>query len=296
MDINEPIDKVLSSDPQRYDFLGVTYDHARHSTTIKASLREKLRAALALISLTSSEQLTLMHLRNLLSILGTVQYASQISGNHRAKYYTTLKFFRRRAAANALLDAPAEFWPCAVPQLIQWITYEINAPPRTWNLEELDPEFQAVLYTDASNTGMGAVLYRPDGSISVVATRWDSDPEDTPHINILEAKAILHALDTLRMDDLLGIHLKIDNTSVMYCLQKTLSRSFELNRIIEKILEHRNFGKILSIAYIASANNRSDVLSRLSTDLRFQTRNPLFGKFLVGTDYAGNLESISSNF
>ena len=140
------------------------------------------------------------------------------------------------------------------------------------------------------------MLYRPDGSISVIAKRWESDPDDTPHINILEATAILHALDTLHFQDVRGIHLKIDNTSVMYCLKKTSSRSFALNQIINKILEHPDYDKIMSISYVASANNRSDVLSRLQENLRFSTHNPLFGKLLVGTDYAKSLESLNSNF
>ena len=291
IDINEEYSQVLQTDPTKYTFLGADYNHLLKQTSITEKIREKLIRAETLLT-TEGADLQALTLRTLLSILGTLQYAAQLNFTTRCLFYDVMKFFRRRAAAGSLLDAPGEIWPCIVPSLVRWIKLELACKPRQWTVGIPPPEFQAVLYTDASSTGFGAVLYRPDGRISILAGRWDAQ-QALLHINIKEALAISTALDKIDFKGVTSLHLKVDNTSVLYTLEKRSSKSFALNAVILKITKHEHYSKLASLAYVVSHKNNADVLSRLQRNsLTFTTNNPLFGRLLHGTSHANTLEAL----
>ena len=227
-------------------------------------------------------------LRQLLQIYGTLNYATSVNRTCRGRFYYTHKFFRRRAAAEALLDEPARPWACIRAQLMKWIEDGIDKNcsdgekplKRFWSDTPHDRR-SAILYTDASDVGMGAILFRDDGSIAVFARSW-SRREKKHHINVKEAIAVREALTHLDLRNIHDLQLRIDNTSTVYCSQKGSSKSFILNSVVEQIWDNGNFGKITSIEYIRSEDNRADALSRLLLEHRLcaKSNNPLLARAL----------------
>ena len=279
IDINETYAEVIAQqDGQNYDFLGVHYNHKNASTCISSKLKLKLLKGALLLKTCPKRDIASISLRTLTSMLGVAQHAGLISGGCKSKHYHVMKFFRRRAAASAFLDAPGDLWPSILTNFIEWMLSEADKEPRVWD-DIAQSHRTAVIYTDASTIGMGAVMYKTDGSISIIAASWTMEPK--PHINILEAIAVRDALRTFRLADIDAIDLRVDNTSVMYCLQKTSSKSFDLNVIVGHITEHESWKKLVSISYVASQANRSDFFSRLANvNFHVQVNNPLFGVLL----------------
>ena len=77
----------------------------------------------------------------------------------------------------------------------------------------------ATLYTDASKTGYGAVLFI-NGKVYVSGAAW-TGTDVGAHINLLEAEALSRALAKFK-DVLAGslLRIKIDNTSVIGAMER----------------------------------------------------------------------------
>ena len=279
VEINESYDEVITQqDGKVYDFLGVHYNHNDATTCISSKLKLKLLQGVRLLTECSPQQLPDISLRTLTSMLGVVQHAGLISGGCKSSYYHVMKFFRRRAAAGWYLDDAAQLWPSIMNTLKTWLWTEAQKQPRVWK-DEAPYHRTAVIYTDASTIGMGAVMFCCDGSISIIAKSWSM--AEKPHINILEAIAVRDTLKTFRLNGVDAIHLRVDNTSVIYSLQKTRSKSFDLNMIVGHITEHESWKKVISTSYVTSNENRSDLLSRLANiNIHMRFNNPLFGALL----------------
>lgn len=280
VDVNESFDEVVKQQNGRsYVFLGIEYNHEHATTQISETLRLKLLQGALLLTNCNPQQLADISLRKLTSMLGVAQHASLISGGCKSEFYPVMKFFRRRAAAAAFLDDAGDIWPSIKSNFIKWMLSEARKEPRIWTADN-NYERSCVMYTDASNTGMGAVMYSTDGSISIIAAPWFY--ASPPHINILEAVAVRNALRIFNLEHIDNITLLIDNTSVMYTLQKGCSKSFELNCIIHQIMMLGAFAKVKQIRYVESRSNRADLPSRLgfAASIHLRITNPLFGALL----------------
>ena len=286
--LNETLEEVLQLDGERYTFLGVDYDHQSRTTCLSEKTWQKISSYRNWLMNAPDEEWNHVTLRQLLQIYGTLNYATSVNRTCRGRFYYTHKFFRRRAAAEALLDEPARPWACIRAQLMKWIEDGIDNNcsdgekplKRFWSDTPHDRR-SAILYTDASDVGMGAILFRDDGSIAVFARSW-SRREKKHHINVKEAIAVREALTHLDLRNIHDLQLRIDNTSTVYCSQKGSSKSFILNSVVEQIWDNGNFGKITSIEYIRSEDNRADALSRLLLEHRLcaKSNNPLLARAL----------------
>ncbi len=115
------------------------------------------------------------------------------------------------------------------------------------------------LFTDASQSGWGAVLVHPGQRVSIVGARWEQATE----INQGELKAVRLAMESFSawFHDGAAIHLHIDNTSVIAALTKNHAKADNLNKELATWRIPRNV-TILSVRYVASTHNPADVPSR----------------------------------
>eukprot|EP00759_Apiculatamorpha_spiralis_P053548 PhF_6_TR6244/c3_g4_i6/m.9440 len=93
-----------------------------------------------------------------------------------------------------------------------------------------------------------------------LAGHWDVHTAGK-HINLLEAKAVQHALEYFG-GQLEGhaVRIMIDNTSLLGALGNKYSKSFALNRETQGILEKLNCKA--TFHYVTSGNNLADRPSR----------------------------------
>lgn len=263
VDINEPLDEVLARNATTYTFLGVAYDHTLHSTCIS----QKLATKLVHIRDTPISSIQQFSVRQTLTYYGILSSASCISGNCRGAYYHLTKFLRRRVGTD--LEDPARVWPSIAGIFAQWATDELSARSRIWLPVTKSTRPQEVLmFTDASTTGYGVILYANDGSVHIYGGRWDESASRL-HINILEAFALLHGFEfvaatfTHSVLAPVQLHIRVDNTSVLYRTPAGSATSRALNNAVRSIHDHALWPQVVSMQYVASADNPADWVSRL---------------------------------
>lgn len=252
--INESLQEVLSSDPTKYEFLGIRFDHGNQTTALGSKTRSKLQELLQ----TSFWRLD-PTIETCLHAFGLLQYASMVNSSPKADYYYIFKFLRRRVGER--LAARAQIWPSTFELWHQWLYSELHYKDRSWRVT-LPKTNQITLFTDASSSGYGCVAIHSDG-MWIHAGRW-SHWWASQHINVLEASALLRGLDWLadKSSGDISISVRIDNTSVLYCTQKTWSRSWLLNEIIGQIQLHRMWPCVTGVTYVKSEDNLADGPSR----------------------------------
>jgi hypothetical protein len=247
VDINEEYAALEKGDLQRYEFLGVKYDHINQTTELASHLREKLLAA------SIPETPTL---REVLSTYGLLNFCSSVMNVCRSGAYYATKFLRRRTGD--ILDAPTRLWPTARSTLEGWIhTIATTDPVKVAKVSPAAEE----MFTDASDKGFGAVVFFADGHTAIFAGTW-TEHQRTRSINVREAWAVLFALQHL---DLRGCacDIHIDNTSALCCITKGSSRNYDLNCAAGAIRKEPQFHLVHSMSYVRSDKNRADLPSRL---------------------------------
>jgi hypothetical protein len=264
IEVNETFEEALKMDHQRYEFLGIYFDHGTKTT----SLSDKTKRKISTIEHTVIDETTT--LRQIMRWTSLLMYASGVTGSNRAWVYWIFKFLRRRANEQALLDAPARVWPSIQTMWSAWARMELRGEPRRWH-EQVEQK-TALIYTDASQDGWGAMIFLGDGRLCIRAGRWTPKEQEqagvttvgTWNINVLEAMAVRKALETTAFDVGTKVKLVVDNTSVLHRLPKGFSKSFALNTVLGHIHTLLQ-GKVVieSIEYVESARNMADALSRL---------------------------------
>ena len=182
-----------------------------------------------------------------------------------------MKWFRRRANAYArgLADLSEQLiLPSSVRRVFQrWM----NDAHRTVRVPHGGfGKHEAVLFTDASLQGWGAILVFAGGEIHVAGGKW-AHAYDSGDINMLEAKAATAALtafdDVLRDGVADGVvdtlRVVVDNTSVQSSAKRGAARSELLNLAMVPLLRGvRGLQIAVSFEYIATKMNPSDDVSR----------------------------------
>lgn len=272
--INEALEEVLAitASRERYTFLGVQYDHPSSSVALSEKLTQKIEG------IPQSGQPPPWSMRSYLSAYGCLGYAALIHKGGRAPYYHATKLLRRRVGR--FLDSPANIWQVAWDEILRWRTWALSIG---WRKVSPDPvhnrDLSATIFTDASNTGLGVVLFSQTGEIAITARRWSSS-EQALNINVKEALALRYALHSLDLKKYGSLEIFIDNTAALGALRKTHSGSWELNAQVLAIMEAPDWPKVSAISYVKSALNHADLPSRLQRDLCLTSDNPfLWGSF-----------------
>lgn len=291
VDINEPEEEVIAAmeSGNPYPFLGVTYHHGLHSV----ALTDKTAAKIRELPLTA-EHCTL---RQFMRAYGTLSFATQVLAIPRAPFYFATKFLRRKMAAvtkritngsrwEVELERQYILWPVAQREMAAWRSAILT---QTWKQVQQPHQHThslgATLYTDASSTGLGAVMFAEDGAVAVYAQKFNAN-QSHYHINVKEAIALHSAL--IHMDRALRpypwLDVRVDNTSLKFSIQKSHSSSFWLNAWVGRIVNLPVWVRVRSITYVRSSENHADLPSRSSVAGLFASHNPfLWGAFRRST-------------
>ena len=229
-----------------YNFLGVSFLHiSAAEVQVHLAARSATKLSEAVVSKTST-------IREVLSFFGRCVYGSGVYALNKYPYYWVYKFLRRRVGCP--LDSQANIWSGALSDLSHWRRTIINhSPRRVLPCSKLHTD--AVLFTDASLSGWGAVAFTSSG-VRIAAGHWHQNVR-VEHINVLELRALANAFDSFDFTEMVDVF--VDNTTVLYSVMKTRSNNFLCNNIIGHLPLHR----IKSIRYVKSVDNIADPFSRI---------------------------------
>ena len=236
-------------------FLGVEFDYATGTCRLTAKSLSKLDHISTLLQ-------SNVTFDDIFELFGVLFFCSCVL-RHRIPYHP-FKFYRKRASAfnkHGNGQQATSIWPCVLQEIRDWIS---TLRTNNWTKPTRPVLERNVLYTDASLSGFGAILFDTDGGVHKLAGRW-TPLEASRRIEELEAMAISRA--TIHFAPHLtskGLDLNIDNTSVRGSLRKGYSRSYNLDTRIHEVqnafLAH-NIPDI-KVTYVKSADNIADGLSR----------------------------------
>lgn len=191
-----------------------------------------------------------MHWRIYCQLMGLLFFCSSVLLTERCHYYYAFKCYRNFCQMPKL---HARLSSAAFDQLCQWRESSLLNTPRSLEPRVMNHNWH--LYTDASDSGFGYVLFA-DEVYSDMGT-WTPEFSTRP-IAVRELYAVLFAARAVQGKRLScsSVHLHVDNTAVLFALQKGYSPVYELNSLIAQI---PHFG---SIAYVQTERNPADPLSR----------------------------------
>ncbi len=262
-------DEPLNAPHQSGIFLGVYYDYARGLSALTDKTRSKLLAArLAIFSAEAT-------ISDVLRGFGLLFFASSVLEFPLASMYHAFKYYRRKAVqlnrGTISEDSPAQLWACIRTSLASWFDTFDDATKT--NPVKLQTSGNVSLYTDASLSGAGAVLFTDSGEVLTWSRKF-TPLESSRRIEELEAIAASEAFTFFgpQMKDK-SITMYIDNTSVLGAVRKGHSPSFNLNKHISALASDTR-ARLVRLEYVRSAENPADYESRLHDTRASLTRKP----------------------
>jgi hypothetical protein len=182
-DVNSPHTKGV--------FLGAEHDYTKALVRMSAKTVAKLESARKFISDPAAT------LDDFQELFGLLFYASRLLKIPIAEFYGPVKFYRRRLHE---LDKgtwettdPAKLWPSVRGDLSRWVRMALMNE-WTHHVGEA-PHDDLIIFTDASVTGWGAVLFdESSGKAAAAGGKW-SHKHTCDQINELEALAVHRAAE-----------------------------------------------------------------------------------------------------
>lgn len=246
---------------EEHTFLGVTYIAAQNPAV---RLAEKTKTKLLYAAQEWQSQNQEFTLRKAASIFGLLRYCCLVLRRSLASQYTSIKFFRRRASAGWDWDDPARTWPTIIAPLTQFMIQILKKPEAP--VEPISEELPT-LFTDASMTGWGCVLFLSSGAVITCGGSWEAvQLPERPSINVLELLAVEQALIYVgHWVKENFVHLWVDNTTALAGFDAGNSKAYEVNCALIRVLEQMKQQMILfaKVDYVCSAENPADVWSRI---------------------------------
>ena len=200
------------------------------------------------------------------SLVGLLMWSARILQHQLAPYYYLLRYVRESARAvhngGRVLDQRHQLWGAAWEQLRALHAFCLANTPV--HHTEVPDVCEFTLFTDASPSGWGCCLIRPDGTMSGHGAPW-APADRGRHINELElvaiARSLLHFKSELHDTT---VELRVDNTTALAVHRKGHSASFALNQDGQR-LQHVVRRQHLRVAaeYVRSEENRADYFSRI---------------------------------
>ena len=238
-----------------YDFVGVHFDHLQHRTRCKDAILAKLDA----------EVITA---RDFLALFGRAVFAAGANRTPLAKFYWAIK--RMRRLSSQLQKHPQQMWlpldPPPSPTFLAQLA-QMRALATQWSPIVAQPkELSAILFSDASFEGWGAVLCVDNGEVFAAGDRWCPRYEGAD-ISVLECEAVRCGLFAFyeRLATVGRLELRVDNTSTEAALARGVARADGLNAALLPVLRHlaEHFPSCrTSVGYVPTAQNPADGPSR----------------------------------
>ncbi|KAJ9448705.1 hypothetical protein DIPPA_06353 [Diplonema papillatum] len=244
----------------RYEFIGVGWQHDTKTVGLSEKLRCRIEAARSEVS---SGSMTAAALE---SLAGRLLHASAIVGVFAGEFYFALKFFRRLMntlnRGEKAVDTKVELSGCLKTSLLNWTGRVLGR--RRVPIEGKPP--CATIFVDASLDGWGGVLVDANTSaMEVVGSRW-TPRERKLHINELEALAFERSVKAMPTSYVGGaVTVVVDNTTVQGVARKgACVRSRVLNdAVMSALLFLKSHDVSVSVKWVRSAGNPADLPSRV---------------------------------
>ena len=246
--------KEVTEPEQRYDFIGVAWDHRLH-TVITA---DKTLGKIAVSDKTTAQDLE--------QLVGRLIFAAGVSRAPLAQFYFALKWARR--ISNKLNrglftpEAAITLPPAVALQLKQW-TAAIRRPLTI--TQRTASKSPVTLFTDASDAGWGAVLVNDETAEFASAGAMWSKEDAATDISVRELRAVALAIDVFRakLSTASRLHLKIDNTSVLSAVRRGVPRADGLAHLTATTAKQLAAMDLpISASYVSSGRNAADEPSR----------------------------------
>jgi len=265
--LNESRTDLMQQLPlQSHVFLGIQF--VRQGDFVSINLAEKtVKKLTRLLEFFNKKSPPTWHIHEWQAVFGLLIFASAVKEIRRHQYYWCYKFMRRKVSqyADGAISEKVKGWKCIQETWLKWVNECLKDPELKFSPSDrnLIQRQKMTLYTDASNTGFGAVLF--GGEVEqIVAGKWWTEKTISSHINVKELLAVRLALERLDFGDC-SLILFVDNTTVIGQLAAQRANNFLVNAEIGKILDtcdHKGI-QIQEIRFVKSEENVADYWSRL---------------------------------
>ena len=240
----------------KYNFIGVSFDHDAHSVRVAEKTRKKLPATFPDTTTASFLEQT----------VARMIFAAGVLHFPLAPHYFALKFAIRvchklrhdKVSSDTQVTIPAY----CKQQLDKWL----RSCHQTFRVAERSNTAPDILYSDASKHGWGAVLIQASGEVSITGEPWSRHVNLTNNnINELEAIAVARAFSAFenKLSSNKNVDFRIDNTSVERAVGRALARTFGINNFLAATLQ--TLGRdnyVYTTSFVKSADNLADAPSR----------------------------------
>jgi hypothetical protein len=238
-----------------YDFLGVRWDHNGKTVTLGRKTLSKLPQSIG----------STMTAGAIEGLIARLIYAAGVLRIPLVQYHWALKWCTRLCNKlnrgyhdpDTLLSVP----DCVRKELQRWLIAAKTAKI----IDRITCRGTAVLFTDASLLGWGAILIDDAGRVLVQGAAWPTVQTESGDISKLEADAARLAINKFQdvILRLRSLELRVDNTSVLSAFRRGIARAESINialrGVITWLAEH---SVILTVSYVKSAENPADPISR----------------------------------
>ena len=241
---------------RRGAYCGVVYNYEDDTVWLKESFLMKLR--------TNIENMLQWNIGEMEEAFGRLFHGAEIMAAPLWKWYSAIKFYRRRMAADEPDNRPARVWPCCMKAIHEWANYLLTNKPR--KVPDATKEPEVTVFTDAAPKGWGVVVIEEaTGKVHVFGGRFSRWRAEQEHINIKEARAVKESVRILY--DIFpkfpaAVTWRVDNTSALGATRKGRSKIFEMNRVIAEIREQIPSSTTMKFEYVPSSLNYADAPSR----------------------------------
>lgn len=236
------------------EFIGVSWDHAAKTVAVAPKTLKKLwnRAPATSTPL------------DLEAMTSRLLFCSAVRRIPPAHFYLAMKYTRRvlnRCNRGIIsyhddVDVPISIQT----QFSEWL----RLAKGKHGVAPLRGADEAVMFSDASLSGWGGTYITPQGQVFIAGGSF-SDAEKTDNINVLESLALAKCIEAFgeKIALLRKLHVRVDNTSLMFGLQKGKSKSDQLASLLDSTITRlQSFDVAVDVEYISTKLMPADYPSR----------------------------------
>ena len=197
-------------------------------------------------------------------VFGALMWGTRVLNIHLCRYGSFMNWLSRRASQLAamphLWTAPCTIWPAALEDLRRLIGVVLLNEPRSV-VVPLESDYDHVMFTDASNTGLGIVHCGAELT-RTTSKLWSTNMKAT----IIAERELYALVEGVReakasLSEVKKILAYNDNTNVIAWVKRGRGKSSLSNRLIRDLFKLLG-STTLVVEYVASADNIADEPSR----------------------------------
>ena len=254
---------------RRFEFLGEAFDLTGEAVSVSVS-----RKTIKKLNLLDEDKLfeAAMTKRQLAAVVGLALFASGsgLARNDIFLHFHALRFYREQLSFSngrmiSLWDDPISPAPTQVRQCFtEWLSQLKRNVPRQITPSTPDDDSHAdILFTDACETGWGAIHCRPDGSIRVIAQQWSPEDHEAWDLSsavssepLAVANAMLRCITPALSKRVIAY---TDHLPIVYAVEADCARAYAYWRLQQTL---RRIPVPCSVRFVPGSANPADSFSR----------------------------------